>query len=66
MKTKITYREIQGINDIGKEVYFYDYVKKEYYLKGILKGFDCGLYEILLNDNIIKNFQVGFIKEVLK
>ena len=64
--TNITYREIKGINDIGKEVYFYDYVKKEYYLKGILKGFDCGLYEIELLNKDIKNFQVGFIKEVIK
>ena len=63
---KNEYREIQGCNDIGKEVYFYDYAKKEYYLKGILKGFDCGLFEIKLNDGTIKNFQVGYIKEVLK
>lgn len=40
------FREIRGINDIGKEVYFYDYVKNEFYIKGILKGFDCNLYEI--------------------
>jgi hypothetical protein len=60
-----TYREIKGINDIGKEVYFYDYVKKEYYLKGILKGFDCGIFEIETKEGI-KNFQVGYIKEELK
>lgn len=63
---KATYRRIQGINDINKEVYFYDYVKKEYYLIGILKGFDCGLHEVLLSNGEIKNFQEGFIKEVLK
>jgi hypothetical protein len=65
MEKQTTYRQIQGINDIGKEVYFYDYVKKEYYLKGILKGFDGNIFEILLNDDTIKNFQYGFIKEEL-
>jgi hypothetical protein len=60
-----TYREIKGINDIGKEVYFYDYVKKEYYIKGILKGFDCDAFEIETKEGI-KNFQVGYIKEELK
>ena len=59
-----TYREIKGINDLNKEVYFYDYTNKEYYLKGILKYFDCGLYCIELANGEIKNFQTGFIKEV--
>ena len=65
-KEQNTYREIKGINDLNKEVYFYDYTKKEYYIIGILKGFDCGLFEIELLNKEIKNFQTGFIKEVLK
>ena len=56
------YREIEGINDIGKEVYFYDYTKKEFYIIGILKGFDCALYEIQTEQGIIQNFQTGYIK----
>ena len=61
-KQNKNFREIQGINDIGKEVYFYDYVKKEFYIKGILKGFDFNCYEIELSSGEIKVYQTGVIK----
>ena len=61
------FRTIQGMNDINKNVYFWDYVKEEFYIKGILKGFDCNCYEILLSTGEMKIYQTGYIKEeVLK
>jgi hypothetical protein len=56
------YREIRGCKDIGKEVYFYDFSKNEFYIKGILKGFDCNCYEIETKEGL-KIYQIGYIKE---
>lgn len=57
------FRDIQGVKDIGKEVFFYDYTKKEFYIKGILDSFDYNIYCIKLPNGEIKNYQTGFIKE---
>ena len=65
-KEQNTYREIKGFKDVKKEVYFYDYTKKEYYLIGVLQGFDFNMFIIKLLNGDIRNFQTGFIKEVIK